>query len=53
MITKPNNLLNNGELDQKYSYFQDKTKEIFNEAEEDLYNESVSKNKKSLFSENG
>lgn len=29
MITKPNNLLNNGDLDEKYRVFAEKTKYLF------------------------
>ena len=40
MITKPNSLLNNGEIDRKYEIFQEKTKQIYDEADEDLYGDS-------------
>eukprot|EP00347_Sterkiella_histriomuscorum_P002593 403367545 len=40
MITKPNSLLNGGEIDKKYQIFQEKTKQIYDEADEDLYGDS-------------
>lgn len=37
MITKPTSLLNNGDIDQKYEMFQEKAKNIFKKADEELY----------------
>ena len=33
MITKPNGLLSNNDIDKKYLVFQEKTKELLKEAE--------------------
>ncbi|CDW89871.1 UNKNOWN [Stylonychia lemnae] len=53
MITKPNSLLNGGEIDKKYQIFQEKTKQIYEEADEELYgdNSQIYKNKNNSFTD--